>query len=197
MEGTHSTTNGPSPTFSTTPLATLAPTMNPSASTTSFTSSICVPIGDCNAYSWCDQDAYVAWCEERGSGRECPAPFCQEVQTAESTTTSGVLQTPSPTLGQMPTGTCVPSGAGLYANKGAFRETCAVLTTVSICEAYPMCQWGSSLLATRASMKRLRIATEHRSGVGTAFIQQSSATNKNGMVSVRHGAEDAAIFDEL
>merc|ERR1711948_238253 len=108
-----------------------------------------------------------------------------EVQTAESTTTSGVLQTPSPTLGQMPSGTCVPAGEGLYANKGAFRETCAVLTTVSICEAYPMCKWGSSLLATGATMKRLRIATEHCNSVGSAFIQQGSATNKNSIVSVR------------
>merc|ERR1712190_267198 len=186
---------GPSPTFITTPLPTLPPTMQTPAPTTSFTSSLCVPIGDCKAYSWCDQDAYVTWCEERGSGRECPPPFCQEVQTAESTTTLGVLQTPSPTLGQRSSGTCVPSGDGLYANIGAYRGTCAILTTVSICEAYPMCRWDSSLLATSASVKRLRIATEHRNGVGIAFIQQGSTTNKHAIV--RHGAEDAAMLDEL
>merc|ERR1712039_677417 len=38
---------------------------------------LCIPIGDCGAYDWCDQDKHVAWCSEQAQMSGCPAPFCR------------------------------------------------------------------------------------------------------------------------
>merc|ERR1712039_237437 len=40
---------------------------------------LCVPIGDCGAYAWCDQDKLVAWCGEQAQMSGCPAPFCKRL----------------------------------------------------------------------------------------------------------------------
>merc|ERR1712039_1068183 len=40
---------------------------------------LCVPIGDCGAYAWCEQDRLVAWCSEQAQMSFCPAPFCKRL----------------------------------------------------------------------------------------------------------------------
>merc|ERR1712050_406674 len=35
----------------------------------------CVPIGDCGAYSWCDQDLYRSWCASQTT--PCSVPYCK------------------------------------------------------------------------------------------------------------------------
>jgi len=37
----------------------------------------CVPIGNCDSYTWCNQDTYHAWCRDAGKLGTCPAPFCK------------------------------------------------------------------------------------------------------------------------
>merc|ERR1711933_268275 len=36
----------------------------------------CVPIGNCGQYTWCEQEAYIAWCRNAGNEGACPSPFC-------------------------------------------------------------------------------------------------------------------------
>merc|ERR1712176_1002803 len=43
----------------------------------------CVPIGDCGAYAWCDQDKHVAWCREQAQTSSCPVPFCKRLPNPE------------------------------------------------------------------------------------------------------------------
>merc|ERR1712137_968859 len=38
---------------------------------------LCVPIGECGAYGWCNQDLYVRWCHSEGQTSVCPAVFCK------------------------------------------------------------------------------------------------------------------------
>merc|ERR1712157_165491 len=40
-------------------------------------SDLCIPIGNCGAYGWCDQDGYVTWCKSEGQASRCPSVFCK------------------------------------------------------------------------------------------------------------------------
>merc|ERR1719277_1664569 len=42
-------------------------------------SDLCIPIGNCGAYGWCDQDGYVTWCKSEGQASRCPSVFCKIV----------------------------------------------------------------------------------------------------------------------
>merc|ERR1712048_137714 len=54
---------------------------------------LCVPIGDCGAYAWCDQDKLVAWCSEQAQISSCPAPFCKRLPNLAQLSASFVQQT--------------------------------------------------------------------------------------------------------
>jgi len=37
----------------------------------------CVPVGNCDAFEWCDQEQYEAWCYAQAQTTGCPLVFCK------------------------------------------------------------------------------------------------------------------------
>jgi len=134
----------------------------------------CTPIGECGAYSWCDQDTYVGWCEEQALTGACPVPFCKLTQITRPATMPEFVGAPAPTTSQPLDGVCVPTGEGLYTSKQTYDPICKVLTDTSTCAAYPMCKWKSSLVSVDATRVRLRATSRHRPLVGNALIQEET-----------------------
>jgi len=146
------------------PPSTTSSTLSPSPSTTAPTPTTtrvadCVPIGDCSAYSWCNQPAYVEYCATEAGA--CPAPWCQTQETTASstTTTSSIVSTtaaPSPS----PSGSCIASLTSFYTDASIWEPFCATAWTAGSCPA-PMCR-QTSLLAVKS---------RRQSFLGTALLQ--------------------------
>merc|ERR1712187_513848 len=158
----------PSPTPAPTPTASPRPTPVPSPSPAS-----CVPIGDCGAYSWCNQESYDSWCADQGAS--CPAPFCKvttfpspipnpapvSMPTPMPMPTPVLVPTPMPTT--TPSDTCVASLDSFYTDASVWKPYCASfheLGLVGSCPA-PMCKISASMLAT----------SRRHSFLGTSLIQ--------------------------
>jgi hypothetical protein len=166
-----SPTPAPSPTTSTLPSP--GPTVSPDPTPVPSPSpASCVPIGDCGAYSWCDQGKYDAWCADQGAS--CPAPYCKVAIFPSPTPTPAPMPMPSPTPlptpvpmptpvpTTSPSGTCVASLESFYTDASVWEPYCASFKDgfVDSCPA-PMCKIRASMLAT----------TRRHNFLGTSLIQ--------------------------
>merc|ERR1712190_124807 len=122
-------------------------------------SSLCVPIGDCGAYEWCDQEAYAAWCAEEVAS-SCASPFCRLEGRGTSPTPA-----PQNSFGTSAERECVPTNDGVYNNPTVYGPWCATAGSGGTCPG-PMCMWSASLLAHRAK----RVLNKHRF-LGTNLMQ--------------------------
>merc|ERR1712048_401802 len=104
----------------------------------------CEPIGNCGAYSWCNQAAYVEWCSSQNT---CPAPYCKTASSAP----------PSPPLAPVPMPTPTTTTIMTIPNSG---RRC-VPTLEEFCTD-PMCRWEESL--AQESVRRHRF-------LGLALLQ--------------------------
>lgn len=128
----------------------------------------CVPIGNCDMYSWCTQAEYVEWCNSQSA---CPSPFCK---TASSAPTPSPTTTPAPT--PMPTSTttsiprrCVPTLEGFYTDPAVYGPICAAQEQGNVCVA-PMCKWEASLAQQSARSHRF---------LGLALLQAKADVDSN------------------
>lgn len=122
-------------------------------------SSMCVPIGDCGAYEWCDQDAYAVWCAEDVTS-SCPSPFCR-LETLGTNPTPIPTPAPQSSSGTSPSRECVPTNDGVYNNPAIYGPWCATAGTGGNCPG-PICMWSASLLthgAKRVSHKHTFLGT--------------------------------------
>jgi len=168
----------PSPTLAPLPTTSPMPSRGPTASpdptlVPSPSPASCVPIGDCGAYPWCNQESYESWCADQVAS--CPAPYCKVTTFPSSTPnpapvpmpTPMPMPTPVPVPTLMPTstpsGTCVASLESFYTDASIWEPYCASLNGLGVvgnCPA-PMCKISASMLAT----------SRRHNFLGTSLIQ--------------------------
>lgn len=134
----------------------------------------CVPIGDCDAYSWCTQAAYIEYCGEQSCpGCTCPLPFCM-------TTGPVPLPMPVPTPALVPAPPsgrrCVPGG-GSFSDPAIWGPVCESQGQADVCTA-PICKWETALVQVKARKHNF---------LGTALIQAETSLERE--VSIRDGFE--------
>merc|ERR1719433_1194638 len=132
------------------PSPTLAPGPAPSPSSTP---AMCVPIGQCSSFSWCDQAAYASWCAGQA---ECPEPFCKPTDSE-----------PEPVPSPGASGTCVATLESYYTDASTWKPYCANVGALGSCPK-PMCRMTASLAALKGSQRR-------HSFLGTALLQSKTA----------------------
>merc|ERR1712176_1336235 len=123
----------------------------------------CVPIGDCGAYSWCDQDLYRLWCASQTT--PCSVPYCKASNGPAPLPTMAPVSVPTP-IGDTPSGMCVASLATYYSDAAVWEPYCAQVGALGSCPA-PMCKQRTSIFAT--SKKHTFLATSLiQAGAGVA-----------------------------
>lgn len=139
------------------PTPTPTPTPPPIPTATQGTSPApeeCVPIGNCDAYSWCSQSQYVAWCS---SQTPCTSPFCKtDGSVAAPTTTARTVPVTTAIPSLPPTGRrCVPTLESFYNDPAVYGPICEAQARGNVCTA-PMCRWESSLVQERIQRHHFR-----------------------------------------
>lgn len=156
----------PPPMPSPAPVPVMGPSPNPG------TPSTCEPIGNCDAYSWCNQASYVEWCTSQST---CPAPFCKAAIPAP---TPSPMRVPTPVPMPMPASTtttppsgrrCVPTLTGFYNDPAVYGPICTAQGQGNVCVA-PMCRWDEGLLQR---------STRRHHFLGMALIQGEAATDRH------------------
>merc|ERR1719221_257879 len=139
----------------------------------------CMPIGNCGAQPWCDQTAYIKYCDDEGMKGVCPMPFCMAVSSTPAPTPLApspptplppAPATPAPTPvtpvpAPAPQGDCVPTNEGIYNDPTVYGPWCKA---ASIACPAPMCRRASSLLEVR------RHRSQSFRGNGVALIQKGA-----------------------
>eukprot|EP00931_Biecheleriopsis_adriatica_P055733 TRINITY_DN3301_c0_g1_i1.p1 TRINITY_DN3301_c0_g1~~TRINITY_DN3301_c0_g1_i1.p1 ORF type:complete len:426 (-),score=43.06 TRINITY_DN3301_c0_g1_i1:366-1643(-) len=136
----------------------------------------CLPIGDCGAYSWCDQNLFEEYCAFQEV--VCPAPFCRTsnspaptpvpVETPVAPVPVPVpMPSPAPIPSTPPTvgRRCVPTLEGFYSDANVYGPVCEAQGTANVCSA-PICKWEGALV-------QLGKVRKH-SFLGTALLQSGA-----------------------
>jgi len=130
----------------------------------------CIPIGDCGAFSWCDQPLYEQWCTSQGSA--CPAQFCK-ISTSFPPSPAPVRAPPPAPTTSLPVPSsssssgCRASLTGYYMDASIWEPWCKAAFAVGSCPS-PFCTQGTSLLAK---------ARRHNF-LGTALLQSGHGVER-------------------
>jgi len=157
----------PAPSPTTTPTPAPVPAPSPSPTTTPTPAPVaCTPIGDCGAFSWCDQPLYEQWCASQGN--TCPAPFCKGSSSPSPAPAPAPAPSPAPTTSlpvpsPVSSSSCRASLTGFYMDASIWEPWCASAFTAGSCPS-PMCTQGTSLLSK---------ARRHNF-LGTALLQSGA-----------------------
>eukprot|EP00441_Pelagodinium_beii_P045012 CAMPEP_0197624494 /NCGR_PEP_ID=MMETSP1338-20131121/4103_1 /TAXON_ID=43686 ORGANISM="Pelagodinium beii, Strain RCC1491" /NCGR_SAMPLE_ID=MMETSP1338 /ASSEMBLY_ACC=CAM_ASM_000754 /LENGTH=421 /DNA_ID=CAMNT_0043194633 /DNA_START=59 /DNA_END=1324 /DNA_ORIENTATION=+ len=163
---TSQSTTSPAPTTSQSTTSTIF-TISPSTTieTTRPGAADCLPIGDCSAFGWCNQAAFVEYCAGQGAA-SCPSPWCQATTsstTATATSTTTADTSISTTTAVPTSGSCVASLTSIYTDASVWEPWCAAAWTAGSCPP-PMCRETTSLLMAKS---------RKQSFLGTALLQSS------------------------
>mmetsp|Transcript_100207 Transcript_100207/g.279172 ORF Transcript_100207/g.279172 Transcript_100207/m.279172 type:complete len:415 (-) Transcript_100207:423-1667(-) len=159
----------PSPVRNPSPMPTSMPPSSPSPAPSTSPAS-CVPIGDCSAHQWCDQNGYVSWCSDQSAS--CPAPFCTSATSTSPLPAPVSPPVPMPTPVPSPTssGTCVATLESYYTDADTWEPYCARVGALGSCPS-PMCKMSTSMLAT---------GRRHRF-LGTSLIQARTGVERSSL----------------
>lgn len=151
----------------------------------------CVPIGDCGAHAWCDQDKYTAYCAAHSAAAsQCPSVFCKEEAKPEPEPEAEPEAEPEPepehepetaSSTVQPSSTSVPvadttspESACLPTNY-AYRLYCAAQSASGECPS-PWCERG--VAALQASKARREAGSRRHSFLGTLLIQEAASLGR-------------------